>query len=80
MFPGGPDETPAPPPDRDAGAGAGPPQAHDTTTKRQDPGVHLAAVEHLHAEALSLGVPAVPSRAATFGLAHLLIPVISIVL
>src|SRR5581483_4010242 len=43
-------------------------------------GVHLAAVEDLHAEPLGLGIAAVPSRTAALGLAHLLIPVISIVL
>src|SRR5205807_8345454 len=40
--------------------------------------VHLATVEHLHTQALGLGIAAVPSRTATLGLAHLVIPVISI--
>src|SRR5438094_5714643 len=40
---------------------------------------HLAAVEHLHAQALGRRVPAVPGRTAALCLAHLDIPVISIV-
>jgi hypothetical protein len=34
------------------------------------PAVILAAAEHLHAEALSVGVAAVAGGAATFGLRH----------
>src|SRR5690348_11519500 len=58
-----------------AGMNAGAPLADDDR-----PRVHLAAVEHLHTEALGLGVATVPRRTATLGLAHLVIPVISIVL